>query len=226
MGHVKNGDTSLRSRGMKHPSFSNQTVPPRDRGRREDRAPAGTHGPRATKKHAAEPQVQPKSPGLPCAMVLRLIRDLPGETGLCCHRRLAFISQGEAPESGRQDHTLSPSASCCSSDDTTRPSHPAPNVRDDREAPLLWVRDAREDGCDLPDGARGICTTGNLRMAGMRAPLSVAFRRVGKAKRAHHRSADVVKMVGTLRFAHPTQLRLSAHAASVFSTSLIQYDVP
>jgi hypothetical protein len=57
-------------------------------------------------------------------------------------RRLAS-SQGEAPASGRQDHTLSPSASCCSSDDTTRPSHPAPNVRDDREAPLLWVRDAR-----------------------------------------------------------------------------------
>jgi hypothetical protein len=55
-------------------------------GRREDRAPAGTHGPRATKKHAAEPQVQPKSPGLPCAMVLRLIRGLPGETGLFCHR--------------------------------------------------------------------------------------------------------------------------------------------
>jgi hypothetical protein len=71
------------------PEFLNQTVPPRNRGRREDRAPAGTHGPRAAKKHAAEPQVQPKSPGLPCAMVLRLIRDLPGETGLCCHRCLA-----------------------------------------------------------------------------------------------------------------------------------------
>src|SRR5215475_11911586 len=65
------------------------TVPPGNRGRREDRAPAGTHGPRATKKHAAEPQVQPDTSGLPCAMVLRLIRDLPGETGLCCHRRPA-----------------------------------------------------------------------------------------------------------------------------------------
>src|SRR5882757_7296620 len=32
------------------------------RGRREDRAPAGTHGPRAEKKHAAEPQAQPRIP--------------------------------------------------------------------------------------------------------------------------------------------------------------------
>jgi hypothetical protein len=55
-------------------------------GRREDRAPAGTHGPRAEKKHAAEPQVQPDTSGLPCAMVLRLIRALPGETRLDCHR--------------------------------------------------------------------------------------------------------------------------------------------
>ncbi len=31
------------------------------------------------KKHAAEPQAQPRSPGLPCAMVLRLIRALPGD---------------------------------------------------------------------------------------------------------------------------------------------------
>jgi hypothetical protein len=57
------------------------------------------------------------------------------------------------PASGRQDHTTSPSASAplvfarC-----PRPSHPVPNVRDDRETPLwrdgmaryepvIWVRD-------------------------------------------------------------------------------------
>ena len=33
------------------------------------------------KKHAAEPQAQPKTTGLPCAMVLRLIRALPGAPG-------------------------------------------------------------------------------------------------------------------------------------------------
>ena len=49
-----------------------------------------THGPRATKKHAAEPQVRAGTTGLPCAMVLTAYyRALPGETGLCCHRRFA-----------------------------------------------------------------------------------------------------------------------------------------
>jgi hypothetical protein len=41
------------------------------------------------------------------------------------------------PAKGRQDHTTSPSASRHSSDDVKRPSHPALNFRDDREAPLL-----------------------------------------------------------------------------------------
>src|SRR6266446_7306790 len=34
-----------------------------------------------------------------------------------------------------------------------RPSHLAAYVRDDREAPLLWVRDGRENRFDLPDNA-------------------------------------------------------------------------
>src|SRR3977135_2560612 len=39
-----------------------------------------------------------------------------------------------------------------------RPSHPTPNVRDDREPPLLWVRDKREHRFDLPDNAMpGAC---------------------------------------------------------------------
>src|SRR6201996_4970411 len=83
--------------------------PLENRGRREDRAPAGTHGPRATKKHAAEPQVQPDTSGLPCAMVLRLIRDLPGDrTSLSPLPRV--ISRNVAPALGRQNHTISPSA--------------------------------------------------------------------------------------------------------------------
>ena len=80
-----------------------------------------THGPRATRKHAAEPQVQPRQPGLPCAMVLRLIRALPGDRAVLppspcrCPRIVARsgsarIMQGLTPASGRQDHTISPSA--------------------------------------------------------------------------------------------------------------------
>src|SRR5262249_48289784 len=69
------------SRGALRPSFGPDHPRRIRRGRREGRVPADTHGPRATRKHAAEPQVQPDTPGLPCAMVLRLIRDLPGEPG-------------------------------------------------------------------------------------------------------------------------------------------------
>src|SRR5258707_2121297 len=37
-----------------------------------------------------------------------------------------------------------------------RPPHPAPNVRDDREAPLLWARDSGSPSADLPGGKSGI----------------------------------------------------------------------
>src|SRR6201989_3414246 len=83
-----------------------------------------------------------RTTGLPCAMVLRLIRALPGDQALLSPLP-CVISQGVAPALGRQDHTTSPSASCCSSGNTSRPSHPAAYVRDDREAPLMWQRDGR-----------------------------------------------------------------------------------
>ena len=72
-----------------------------------------------------------------------------------------------APASGRQDHTISPSASRHSSDDVTRPSRPAPNVRDDREAPLLAGAGCADDRSDLgvkamPVGMRHIGTTGKI----------------------------------------------------------------
>jgi hypothetical protein len=111
-----------------------------------------------------------RTTGLPCAMVLRLIRDLPGDRALLPPSS-ADRSADLTPALGRQDHTISPSAICCSSRNTSRPSHPAPNVRDDREAPLMWVRDAREHGFDLPDGASENCTTGNSRMQSMQRPV-------------------------------------------------------
>jgi hypothetical protein len=117
------------------------------RGRREGRVPARTHGPRATKKHAAEPQVQPAS-GLPRAMVLRLIRDLPGDHAWLppSSARRVSVFANLAPASERQDHTTSPSAQTplvaqkkcarrCAS--TASRLH----VRDDRETPLSVRRD-------------------------------------------------------------------------------------
>jgi len=70
--------------------------------------------------------------GLPCAMVLRLIRALLGAPGLLAavaRKSLASL----VPASGDQDHTISPSAPTrIASAHRKRPSHPDPNVRGDR----------------------------------------------------------------------------------------------
>jgi hypothetical protein len=50
-----------RSRGADGVRALPRRDPLKVRGRREDRAPAGAHGPRAEKTHAAEPQAQPES---------------------------------------------------------------------------------------------------------------------------------------------------------------------
>ena len=88
------------------------------------------------KKHTSKsPQVS-RFAGIPCAMVYDLFRVLPGETGLCCHRRLSEDSRSLAPASGRRDHTASPSAKeCRSSRDTIRVHRIPPRVRDDASAP-------------------------------------------------------------------------------------------
>jgi hypothetical protein len=62
---------------------------------------------------AREPQVQAVTTGLPCAMVLRLIRTLPGEPFRLPPspaRSLPASLELERQTSGRQDHTTSPSA--------------------------------------------------------------------------------------------------------------------
>ena len=67
----------------------------------------------------------------------------------------AFLSPSPAdystdltPASRRQDHTTSPSAIIATRQlATPHPSHPVPNVRDDREAPLL--RDGMARNMDL-----------------------------------------------------------------------------
>ena len=96
------------------------------------------------------------NPALPAQWFYGFLRALPGDR-LYCHRRCAkTFPHNLTPASGRQDHTTSPSASAplvfarCS-----RPSHPVPNVRDDRETPLwrdgmaryepvIWVRDQQQ----------------------------------------------------------------------------------
>src|SRR6516164_2611996 len=92
--------------------------------------------------HGAGTAGTSRSTGLPCAMGLRLIRDLPGDQALLSPSP-RIILRSLTPAQGRQDHKISPYASCHSSRDASRPSHPAAYVRDDREAPLMRQRDAR-----------------------------------------------------------------------------------
>src|SRR6266702_8825487 len=105
-------------------------------------------------------------------MVLAVSFELSSVTGLFCHRRQRIClvqarlgrlnSANLTPASGRQDHTTSPYAatslvrslliahksfnSPCNPvarKTLPRPPHPMPNVRDDRETPLLRAGMAR-----------------------------------------------------------------------------------
>ena len=108
---------------------------------------------------------------------------------------LATVACGVAstdltPASGCQDHTPSPSASASfvrtliARMMPPRPSHPAPNVRDDREAPLLWEQDGNGYSSDLGllkiriflqkglDRGQVICPSGRL-WAHLFAPVPI-----------------------------------------------------
>src|SRR5712664_2478745 len=119
------------------------------RGRREGRVPTAPMV-RVQQKARGRTTGTGGSSGLPCAMVLTVSFALSPVTGLFCHRHFAgHVPQSLAPASGRQDHTTSPSAATSfvralfTHLTLPRPSHPAPNVRDDREPPLLRERDNR-----------------------------------------------------------------------------------
>src|SRR4051812_28930223 len=67
-------------------------VTPDERGRREDREPAGSRGPlcaNALETDAQRHTGQPGHPGLPCAVVLRLMSRSPRGAMHYCPRRLA-----------------------------------------------------------------------------------------------------------------------------------------
>jgi hypothetical protein len=165
MDHDKIVDTTSRSRDAWRPSFSINSPSSRTEGAGKTGCPSHPWS-ACNKKARGRTTGTSRTTGLPCTMVLRLIRDLPGDQALLSPSP-TDRSIDLTPALGRQDHTISPSASCCSSDNTPRPSHPASNVRDDREAPLLWRRDARMIVVICPTAQGKMCTTGSLRMAGM-----------------------------------------------------------
>jgi hypothetical protein len=127
------------------PSFA-ATCLPDSRGRREDRAPADAHGPRATKKHAAEPQAQPRVPGLPCAMVLTAYSELSPGTGLFCPRHSqsarCALRDLSASVGAPGPHGLAVRARTDRLPPHARPPHPASTFVTTRTS-LYTRRDAR-----------------------------------------------------------------------------------
>src|SRR5882672_5175337 len=131
------------------------------RGRREGRVPTAPMV-RVQQKARGRTTGTGGSSGLPCAMVLTVsfvlfpvtIAWLPPSP---VRRESVFTTL--APASERQDHTTSPSAQtpfvrAIIALGDVRPSHPIPNVRDDREPPLYGERDKRNEATDL--GVRSI----------------------------------------------------------------------
>jgi hypothetical protein len=132
--------------------------PPKNRGRREGRVPTAPMV-RVQQKARGRTTGTGGSSGLPCAMVLQLIRALPGDRALLPPSSLrSLLLKNLAPASGRQDHTISPSASAAFVNaQPKRPPHPAPNVRDDRDTPLFSEAGHAKDAADL--GFRAIPPT-------------------------------------------------------------------
>ena len=138
-----------RSRDMKCPSDIRWLALAKHRGRREGRVPVAPAVRVQQKSTAAEPQVTAETTGLPCAMVLTLIRDLPGDRRSCPrrprrsskHRNLGISTGMPGPHdfAVRDMSFVRAYEMRC---DMSRPSHLRPNARDDREAPLSSGRDA------------------------------------------------------------------------------------
>ena len=109
------------------------------------------------KNHTSKsPQVRRFRRHSPREWFYGFLRALPGvhDFSVTVIGAMQSIVANLAPAKGRQDHTPSPSAHAsfvCRGH--LRPSHPAPNVRDDREAPLLW-------SAGRPELVKMICPTG------------------------------------------------------------------
>jgi hypothetical protein len=93
-------------------------------------------------KHTVVTTGSPEHPAFPAQRLYGLFRALPGDRAfLPPSLPRSLLLENLTPASGRQDHTTSPSATSASSGAPShltplRPSHPTPNVRDDRDTPL------------------------------------------------------------------------------------------
>jgi hypothetical protein len=78
-------------------------------------------------------------------------------TGLCCHRHQQnHFRQLDASVGASGPHDFAVRFKRCTSAAPKRPSHPAPNVRDDREAPLMWDGMVNQQNCFYQTAKRNI----------------------------------------------------------------------
>jgi hypothetical protein len=128
------------------PEFASGSIA-QNRGRRESRVRRAHPQPRvrSEKAHERSHHGHTGSPGIPRASGFNgFLRDLGDRAFLPPSSLRSLLLKNLTPASGRQDHTTSPSASSAFRlAASRRPPHPAPNVRDDRETPLISRRDDR-----------------------------------------------------------------------------------
>ena len=145
-----------RSRGAMRPSFAG----PLSLLEREGAGKTGctlhprSHVQDAQSKRTRAYRFSGNTPAFPAQWFYGLLRALLGDRAFLPPSLLKRWLPGSlTPASGCRDHTTSPYALARSSYAPSRPPHPAPNVRDDREAPLLEGRGmGRAGSADLPDG--------------------------------------------------------------------------
>jgi len=126
----------------------------------------------------------PDRSGLPCAIGFNGCFGLSLVIGLSCHhcRRDCRSNrrQRDASVEASGPHDFAVRIACTRLVHATRPSHPAPNVRDDREAPLFRARDARKNASDLPDvTSDAACDTLTRRANQRRAPHNTSSASLG-----------------------------------------------
>jgi hypothetical protein len=123
------------SRGRNSPGPCHLVAPFSNRGRRESRAPTAPAAPCAmvVKESTRIRQVQPRHPGFPRAMVLRLIRALPGEAAFLAPVVREKTPAGSARVAAPGPHDFVVRCGVFVRRERPRPtpqrpSHPVPNV--------------------------------------------------------------------------------------------------
>jgi len=140
-----------------------------------------------------------KHSGFPCAMVLRLPSRSPWWPGSFATIASGFFRQLDASVGASGPHDFAVRLKRRSSRAHQRPPHPAPNVRDDREAPLL-VRTGCAERCRWFGGDINEADCDQLARRANRALRRISDR---KSQEPGHKPLDSASSMDTRFGAHP-----------------------